>query len=320
MRRPFHSREHRRADAPRRPAVPYSLITRDEELASLYDRLTKNRCARLAIDVETEHNLHRYGIHVCLIQLFDGERAIVIDVLALKNPERLAPLLVKAPWTLVWFDATSDLLSIQHDLGLMPSPILDLAVAARLLGKTGGLSALTPRLESASAKGRLQKSNWMRRPIPPDMLDYAVADVMGLFPLADSLLPELAEKGLMAEFMAHNRAAEVTERSWDPFSNYTRIPGFKRLRPEGRRLAMLLWYARELYGKKRDLPSANVASKEDLRHMVDHGLHSAEAIASYLNNKRNRHMIDPGQWGACLREAEKMILELPQDNGRGSRR
>jgi ribonuclease D len=302
---------HRRMKprGPRRPAVPYTLIRRDEELASLVHRLHSIKCARLAIDVEQESNLHSYGIHVSLIQLFDGERAWLIDVLALKDPARLAPLLVKAPWALVWFDAVSDLMAIRHGLGLKPSPLLDLAVAARLLGKEGGLHALTPRTESASAKVRLQRANWLRRPLPPSMLDYAIADVLGLLPLADSLMRELSQKGLMPEFETRNLAVQEAERSWDPFSNYARIPGFKRLRPNGRRLARLLWYARELYAKKRDVPPGNVASKEELRLMVDHGLRAPDAIARLLNKNRKKNLVDPGLFGASLREAERMQEE-----------
>ncbi len=299
----------------RHPAVPFTLVRRDEELASLYQRLSANRCGRLAIDVEGENNLHRYGIHVCLIQLFDGARAFLIDTLALKSSARLAPLLVKAPWTLVWFDATSDLLAMRHSLGIKPSPILDLAVASRLLGKEGGLHALTSRSGSVSAKTRLQRANWMRRPLPPVMLEYAVADVTGLLPLADSLLRELEEKGLLPEFEARNLAVQETERTWDPFSNYTRVPGFKRLSPKGRRLARLLWYARELYAKKRDLPSGNVASKEDLRLMVDRGLRTQDAIARFLNKNKRRNYIDPVAFGSCLREAERMVEEQLKKEG-----
>ncbi|MBN2353934.1 MAG: hypothetical protein JXD23_15275 [Spirochaetales bacterium] len=292
----------------RRPSVvPYVFITRDEDLAALYDQFSSSRLPRLAIDVEGENNLHRYGIHVSLIQFFDGARAYLIDVLALKNSARLAPLLVQAPWTLVWFDAMSDLLAIRHGLGLRPSPILDLAVASRMLGKEGGLHALTPRSESASTKSRFQRANWMRRPLPPSMLDYAIADVTSLLPLADSLAKELEEKGLVSEFNARNLAVQESDKSWDPFSNYTRVPGFKRLRPKGKRQARILWYARELYAKKRDLPSGNVASKEELRLMVDRGLHTQDAIARFLNKNRKRNFIDPTQFGLCLREAERMI-------------
>jgi ribonuclease D len=289
-----------------RPTLPYTYIRHDEEIAPLIDKLSRDRCTRLAIDVEAEHNLHRYGIHVCLIQLFDGRQAYLVDVLALKRPSCLRPLLEKAPWTLVWFNAASDLLSIEHDLGLKPSPILDLDIAARLLGRQGGLAALTDRPESPSAKERLQRANWMRRPLPPVMLEYAIADVLDLLPLADKLMDELHTQGLMDVFIEKNRAVEEAKRSWDPFANYTRIPGFKGLPRSGKRLARLLWYARELYAKNRNIPSVLVASKEHLRRLVDKGWHSGREIAAFLNNNRKRYHIDPDRFQACLRKAEAM--------------
>jgi ribonuclease D len=289
------------------PAIPYTVITRDQELAPLFERLRSARCRRLAVDVEGENNLHRYGIHVSLIQLFDGERGYIIDALGIGSAASLAPILVKAPWTLVWFDAGNDLLSFQHALGLKPSPILDLAIAARILGKTGGLHALTPRSDSASAKDRLQKANWMRRPLQQSLLDYAISDVADLFPLAESLMTEIENKGLMAEFKARNLAAQDMERSWDPFPNYVRIPGFKNFGPEGKRLGKLLWYARELYAREHDLPPMNVASKEEMRRIVDRRLRTAEETARFLNENRKRNRIDPERLSSCMREAEAML-------------
>jgi ribonuclease D len=292
---------------PPRSTIPYTVIQRDDELAALSARFRAARRARLAVDVEGENNLHRYGIHVSLVQLFDGERGYVIDVLGVRTNALLAPILVQAPWTLVWFDAGNDLLSFQHALGIKPSPILDLALAARLLGKKGGLHALTPRSDSASAKDRLQKANWMRRPLSPALLDYAISDVADLFPLADSLMAELDKKGLMAEFQAKNLAAQEMDRRWDPFPNYVRIPGFKYLDPEGKRLCRLLWCARELYARERDLPPMNVASKEELKRLVDRRMKTAEAIARFINEKRSRNRVDPARFESCLRDAEDMI-------------
>ena len=296
---------------PQNTRIPYTVIQKDDELAALHERLRARRCTRLAIDVEGENNLHRYGIHVSLIQLFDGERGFIIDALAVRNTKHLSQILVKAPWTLVWFDAGNDLLSFQHALGIKPSPILDLALAARLLGKKGGLHAFTPRSDSASAKDRLQKANWMRRPLSPALLDYAISDVADLFPLADSLMVELEKKRLMAEFQAKNLAAQEMDRTWDPFPNYVRIPGFKYLDPEDKRLCRLLWCARELYARERDLPPMNVASKEDLRRMVDRGKRTAGEIARFLNENRNRNRVDPARFESCMREAKAMIGGVP---------
>ena len=285
----------------------YDLIQTDDELARLVARLRDARVRRVAIDVEGENNLHRYGIHVALIQLFDGAHGYIVDPLALHDPGLLKPLLENPPWELVWFDAGNDLLSFQHALGIRPAPILDLAIAARLLGKTGGLQALTGQGGSARAKDRFQRANWLRRPLSPALLDYAISDVMHLFSLLDALMKELEDKGLVEEFRTKNLETQNAERAWDPYSNFTRIPGFNRLSRAERRFAKVLWYARELYGRAHDMPPGNVASKQDMRAIIDKGLRSANEISRFLNEHRARNRIEAGDLAARFREAEEKV-------------
>ena len=285
----------------------YELITTDEGLARLVSRLRDARLKRLAIDVEGENNLHRYGIHVALIQLFDGERGFIVDPLALPDPRGLKPLLEQAPWELVWFDAGNDLLSFQHALGIRPSPILDLAVAARLLGRTGGLHAFTGQAGSSKAKDKFQRANWLRRPLSPALLEYAISDVLHLHELADSLLEELGQRNLLEAFRTKNLETQNAERSWDPFANYTRIPGFGRMSRPDRQFARVLWHARELYGKARDLPPGNVASKQDMKTIVDRGLRTAEQIAKFLNDHRAKNRVIPQDLARFLNEAERQV-------------
>ncbi len=303
----------------------YELITTDEGLARLVSRLRDARLKRLAIDVEGENNLHRYGIHVALIQLFDGERGFIVDPLALPDSRGLKPLLEQAPWELVWFDAGNDLLSFQHALGIRPSPILDLAVAARLLGKNGGLHALTGEGGSARAKDKFQRANWLRRPLSPALLEYAISDVLHLhehpahsvlllanvrLQLADALVDlrfRLLKLFSDEAFRTKNRETQDAERSWDPFANYTRIPGFGRMSRPNQQFARVLWHARELYGKAHDLPPGNVASKQDMKVIVDRGLRAAEQITRFLNDHRAKNRIVSQDLGRCLSEAEKQI-------------
>ncbi len=285
--------------------IPYSVIQSDTDLAALVARLRADGVTRLAIDVEGENNLHRYGIHVALIQLFDGKSGAIVDVPAITDRSLLSQLLENAPWVLVWFDAANDLLSFQHALSLRPSPIQDLAIAARLLGNTGGLHALTGQPGSSSAKDKFQRANWLRRPLSRALLDYAISDVTHLLELADRLGAGLKERGLLAEFESRNRAAQDAERSWDPFANYVRIPGYNRLPPDAQRAARELWRARELYGRLRDVPPGTVASKQDMRVILDKGLRDAGGIAAFLNQGRKHFIVDAKDLALCLSEAEK---------------
>jgi ribonuclease D len=292
----------------------YDLIQTDAQLAHTIEGLRDAHVKRLAIDVEGENNLHRYGIHVALIQLFDGARGYIVDPLSLQDTNTLKPLLENVPWELVWFDAGNDLLSFQHALGIMPAPILDLAIAARLLGKPGGLQTLTGQGGSARAKDKFQRANWLRRPLSPALLDYAISDVMNLFALSDSLMEELQQKGLGEAFRLKNLETQNAERSWDPYSNYTRIPGFKGLSREDRQSARVLWYARELYGQAHDMPPGNVASKDEMRTIIDKGMRSADEIAGFLNAHRTRNRVDASDLAEKFKEAEEKVgaLDVPE--------
>ena len=295
--------------------IPYDYIQTSGELESLVARLTRARCARLAVDVEGENNLHSYGIHVALIQLFDGSRGYAVDALAIQGAPAMKALLEQAPWVLVWFDAANDLLSFQHSLGIRASPILDVAIAARMLGRTGGLQSLTSSGGSASAKDKFQKSNWLRRPLSRALLDYAISEVTHLLELADELMAELERKGLMAEFQVRNLAAQDAERAWNPLANFTRIPGYNRLPRAERRFAKLLWYAREYYGRQYDLPPGNVASKQDMRSIVDRGLRDPERIARFLNERRKRNMIVYDDFAARFGQAERDVQAEEKEAG-----
>ena len=297
--------------------IAYDYIGTDAELAALIRRLHDAKVTRLAIDVEGENNLHRYGIHVGLIQIFDGTRGFIVDPLANRDRSLLAALLENAPWTLVWFDAGNDLLSFQHAMGIRPSPILDLALAARMLGKTGGLHHFTGQAGSASAKDKFQRSNWLRRPLSCALLDYAISDVLHLLTLSDQLMADIESKGLREAFLARNLEQQNAVRVWNPLANFTRIPGYNRLSRPERRRARILWYSREYYGREHDVPPGMVASKLEMRSILDRGLYDAQGMARFLNKGRSRGVIDPVSYALHLAQAEKDV-DAEDAVGKGS--
>jgi len=285
----------------------YDLIRTDAELAALLSYLRGSRCVRVAIDMEGENNLHCYGIHVSLIQLFDGRRAFAVDALSLESREPLRELLEGSGWLKVMFDAANDLLAFQHALDIRLAPIVDVAIAARLLRMSGGLQALARQGGTARSKDRFQRANWMRRPLTKEMLDYAMGDVLPLLDLADSLMEDLARKGLMFEFLARNWERQIAVRTWNPLANYTRIPGYHGLSAADKRFARVLWHARENYARQRNLTPESVASKPQLKRIIDHGLRDPEGIAEILNEGRDRPRIDTRDFGARFAEAEREV-------------
>jgi len=143
----------------------------------------------------------------------------------------------------------------------------------------------------------------MRRPLPRDLLEYAVSDVLSLTEIADDLLAELAQKKLMMEFLRKNWERQSAVRSWNPLGNYTRIPGYNHMSSDARRLARELWYAREYYAERLDLSPEMVASKQLLRRVIDERPADAAGMVRILNEGRKRAPVDMAEFAACLRRA-----------------
>ena len=280
----------------------YRYIQADRELAGLLERLRGQNPDRVALDLESEHNLHSYGIHVSLIQLYDGESLALIDALAIRDRALLRVLLEETPWVKVMFDASGDLATLRTALDLGIRPIFDLAIAARLLGRPGSLSSLVSPGGPAS-KSRFQKANWMKRPIPEDMLEYAAGDVRPLLDLADSLLGELVSSGQLFRFMAKNAEVQVKTHSRDPYQGYRRLPAYSKLSPAQKRLLADLWQAREKYAERHDLPPHNVAEHDVLVGLARTGPGDPDKIATALNRQRSRVRIDTAEFAALLRES-----------------
>lgn len=282
----------------------YRLIQTDRELSRLLERLRQDDPQAVAVDLESEHNLHSYGIHVALVQLFDGREAHLIDALAVQDRGLLRALLEDSPWLKVMFDASGDLATLGTSLQMSIRPVFDLAVAARLLGKAGSLGSL---LDPAQARGksRFQRANWLRRPLPPEQLAYAAGDVLPLLGLADRLLAELVERGLLFRFLSANARVQEKSRARDPYLGYQRLPAYGRLPAEHKRLLAALWRARERYAERHDLPPHNVAPHELLVEAARGGSTDPGALAEVLARRPARGRLDTGELAVLIREAQE---------------
>ena len=282
----------------------YHLLQTDRELNRLLERLRQDNPERVALDLESEHNLHSYGIHVALIQIFDGREAYLLDTLALRDRALLRALLEETPFVKVMFDASGDLATLGTALDMSIRPVFDLSIAARLLGRPGSLSRLLDP-DSASGKSKFQKANWMKRPLPAEQLEYAAGDVLPLLEQADRLLPELLQKGLFYRFLAANARVQEKTRARDPYQGYRRLPEFRRFSAEQKRALEVLWGAREKYAELHDLPPHIVAAHDVLAAVARGAPSDPREMAEAVGRRASRPRIDIAELAELIRKAGK---------------
>ena len=143
----------------------------------------------VAVDTEADSR-HRYPEKLCLVQLSDGERVFLVDTLADLDFGGLCAVLEDPRIEKTLHGADFDVRGINRDLGACAAPCYDTHIAAKFLGldrlSLSGL--LEDVLGVAIPKNQsLQRSDWSKRPLPPDALDYAAADVAHLVALSGAV-------------------------------------------------------------------------------------------------------------------------------------
>jgi ribonuclease D len=215
-----------------------------------------------SIAVDTESNsLFAYQERVCLIQFSIPEEDYLVDPLALNDLQALSPIFRNPEIEKVFHGAEYDLVCLTRDFDFACINLFDTRVAARTLGwKRSGLSNLLETIYGVEIDKRYQRSNWGKRPLPEEMLDYARLDTHYLIGLRDHLACELINSNRWEEAheLCQSMAINVsTPNGFDP-EGFWRLDRSRDL--TGRQMAVLreLYLFRDRQARKLDRPPFKV--------------------------------------------------------------
>lgn len=220
--------------------------------------------ARCCIDTEAD-SLHHYQEKLCLIQLGFADRFALIDPLAVRD---VSPLIEVLDGCELWLHgADYDLTMLRRTYNWIPRNVRDTQIAARLVGyRQFGLAALVHNVFGRSLSKASQKADWSRRPLPHEMLSYAVDDVRYLLSLADHLMDKLRESRRESWFLQSCQSLQslVASRSMEPRDDPWRVQGSGRLHPKGLALLRAMWEWREGVAEERDVPCFRIMSNKQM--------------------------------------------------------
>ena len=169
-------------------------ISTYEELSAFCERAARFN----AIAVDTEFLRERtYHPRLCLVQVATPDECVVIDVIAIDNLAPLAILMRDEGTVKVFHACSQDMEVLNYTLGALPAPIFDTQIAAAFLGErmqtsyNGMVHAICgvtlPKSESLT--------DWSRRPLTPEQIEYALDDVRYLIKAYDVIMERLDESG-----------------------------------------------------------------------------------------------------------------------------
>lgn len=168
---------------------------------STYEELSAfcERAARFdAIAVDTEFLRERtYHPRLCLVQVATPDECVVIDVIAIDNLAPLAILMRDEGTVKVFHACSQDMEVLNYTLGALPAPIFDTQVAVAFLGER--MQASYNGMVHAFCGVTLTKSesltDWSRRPLTPEQIEYALDDVRYLIKAYDVIMERLDKSG-----------------------------------------------------------------------------------------------------------------------------
>lgn len=231
-------------------------------------------CAAVAVDTES-NSLHAYRERVCLIQFSTPGADYVVDPLALTDLTPLAPFFANPDQEKIFHAAEYDLLCLARDFRLRFASIFDTMSAARSLGwKQVGLAAILEAHFGVTLNKAHQRADWGRRPLTPDLLDYARLDTHYLEALRERQFVALIESGYWPEAQEDfARLARIgggaARASADP-PVFWRVKGAYDLTPERAAVLQAVFAYRDVQAERMDRPPFKVMSEATLLALARH--------------------------------------------------
>jgi ribonuclease D len=235
-------------------------VDRNDQLPALARTLE----SQSFIGVDTEFLRERtFFPKLCLLQLAAGGDIWCVDTLRGGSLEPLVPALTAPQTRKVIHAARQDLEAFYLTTKRVISPVFDTQVAAGCIGlkpQVGYAELVNTLLDVTIPKGQT-RTDWSKRPLTPEQLDYAADDVLYLGRIADALSARLSELG-REHWAAEDCAALQDPRLYepDPAQAWERLRGIGQLGPAARARAKSVAIWREKLARERDLPRAWIIS------------------------------------------------------------
>jgi len=225
--------------------------------------------ARVGLDTEFLRE-RTYRAQLCLVQVATADEAVCIDPLALADLAPLARVLA-ADGVLKVMHASRQDLEVLLPVAGLTRPVFDTQIAASLTGlpaQVGYAEAVRRFLGPALEKSHT-RTDWSRRPLSAEQIEYARDDVRYLLPLAARLHEELARLGRL-DWLAEELGALADERALTiaPEDAWLRLKGLRPLDPARERLARALAAWRERSALEHNRPRGWILDDAVLREIV----------------------------------------------------
>jgi len=241
----------------------FRIIDTFPKLEEIVKELEKHET--IAVDLEAD-SMYHFNEKICLIQIASKGVKAIIDPLKLKDLSILKQIFYRKDITKLFHGADYDIRSLYRDFDIDVNSLFDTQLACRYLGyKESGLISILKKKLNVALNKKYQKKDWSIRPLPSEMINYALNDVLYLIPLADILTKELKKKGrfqwVVEECENLSNVRPATSHS-DPL--FMSFKGAGRLAPRSLAILEAILEFRKNIAKKKNKPLFKVFGNDSI--------------------------------------------------------
>jgi ribonuclease D len=240
------------------------LITSDKQLEKYLKDIHDDNI--LGIDTEFRR-IDSYSPELCLIQIASKCHLECIDILSINNLEPLFDKLYDGKTLWVIHSARQDIEALYYLSNRTPRYLFDTQIGAAFLNYPIQVSyqAITEKLQNIFLEKKFTRFDWRKRPLPNDVLKYALDDVKYLLPNYEILKNELINQGKLS--WAEEEVQFLLKKdTYEP--NYRQIlkktKGINKISNKNQENAIRLIHWRESVAQKKNKPRKWIMSDESL--------------------------------------------------------
>tara|TARA_R110001599_G_scaffold325504_1_gene537676 strand:- start:45064 stop:46176 length:1113 start_codon:yes stop_codon:yes gene_type:complete len=260
--------------------MEWQLIESDEALQSALAEVAGSTV--VAVDTEFMRR-NTFFPQVALVQLCFGDKALLVDPLAITDTAPMAALLTDPRVVKVLHSASEDLEVFSRWLGVVPEPLFDSQRAAALLDLGFGLgySALVKLICDVDLPKGETCSDWLQRPLTESQCEYAAQDVAWLLPVWRHLQGLCREQGKEDWVLADGRDA-VESFNTAGYDYLKRMKTAWKL--DSRQLATLVAVCRwrEDTARQRDKPRGWIIDDQACMQLAQHNPRNLEEFRAKI--------------------------------------
>ena len=247
-----------------------------------------------------------------LIQVSEGEKAVLIDPLTIDEWQPLRDLMVNPSVMKVFHACSEDMDVFDRLLGVLPTPFYDTQIGEAYASAQWSLSyvkLIHEYLQIEVAKDET-RSDWIQRPLTDAQKRYAALDVVYLAKVYPLQIARLNAKNMLDWAMEDCDSLKWQyQMNADPEQNWDGIKTAWRLSPEGLTLLRLLFIWRDGQARKEDVPKGQILKDRTLwslaKTLPSH--HKAISEAEEITGRQHR------LYGEVILQNVALVKELSPD-------